>query len=202
MSKSISLTAVAVLIAAAIPAFAQDSYQVNYAANFKAGDSIINLTNAGSIDGTDPAGDICANVYVMAQDQQEISCCTCLLTPNHLRTLSALQDLISNTLTPGTPTGITVALLATAAPTAPGASCNAATVTLPDLVPGLRAWRTTPHAAPGGGFSITESAFLPATLSAGEFNKLTSYCSFIQKNGSGFGRCKSCMDGAAGAAKH
>src|SRR5271169_5250248 len=85
--------------------------QLNYAANLSAGDSVTNLTNAGSLNGFDPAGNICANVYVFAQDQQLISCCTCPLTPNHLRTLSTQNDLINNTLTPGVPIGVTIALL-------------------------------------------------------------------------------------------
>ena len=38
--------------------------EVNYAANLKAGDSIVNLSNASD------AGAICANVYVFAEDEQ------------------------------------------------------------------------------------------------------------------------------------
>ena len=101
-----------------------DAVQVGYAANLGAGDSVVNLTSAGTVDGFDPAGDICANVYVFAEDQQLIACCTCPLTPNHLKTLSAQKDLISNTLTPGVPIGITTMLVASypgpATPPTPG----------------------------------------------------------------------------------
>ena len=180
----------------ATAAFAQsDVYQVRYAANLAAGQSVINLTNAGTLNGVEPAGNICANVYVFAEDQQLISCCSCVLTPNHLETLSVQSDLISNTLTPGVPTGVTIGLVASAA----AAGCNPSNVTA--LAPGLRAWGTTLHAAPGGGFFGTETEFSFATLSASELAKMTSLCGFIQSNGSGFGICNSCRIGAAGSVK-
>ena len=180
-------------------ALAQDEFQVRYAANLAAGDSVVNLTSAGTEGGFDPTGDICANVYVFAEDQQLIACCACPLTPNHLKTLSVQKDLISNTLTPGVPIGVTIALLATVNPT--GGACNA---TLPPgfaLAHGLRAWGTTLHAAPGGGFAVTETEFSPAGLSRTELQKLQSYCGFIVADGSGFGICGSCRQGAAGATK-
>jgi len=145
---------------------------------------------------SDPIGDICANVYVFAEDQQLIACCACPLTPNHLRTLSTVNDLISNTLTPGVPIGVTVALLAS---DGSSGSCNPASPG--DLAPGLRAWGTTLHALPGGGYGVTETPFAHAALSPTEFAKLTSYCGFIQADGSSYGICKSCANGAAGAAK-
>src|SRR5690242_12256991 len=176
----------------------KDAYQVRYAANMNIGDSVINLTNAGTVNGFETAGNICANVYVFAEDQQLVSCCTCPLTPNHLKTLSVRNDLISNTLTPGVPIGVTVALLASQA-----ATCNASNPGT--LVGGLRAWGTTIHAAPDGTYDVTETAFLPAALggtgAGSEFNKLVTYCGFIQANGSGYGICKSCREGAQGAAR-
>ena len=196
----------AVALAQELPAPAQGSFQVRYAANLAAGDSIINLTNAGpvqteadpspTIDSTDLLGDICANVYVFAEDQQLIACCACPLTPNHLRTLSVDNDLISNTLTPGVPIGVTVALLST---DGSEGSCNPAAPG--ESIGGLKAWGTTLHAVPGGGYGVTETAFSPAQLSASEYSKLISYCGFIQADGSGYGICKSCANGAAGAAK-
>ena len=189
-------TLLAALAFAAV-AFAQppDAYQVRYAANMNIGDSVINLTNAGTAGGFEPSGNICANVYVFAEDQQLVSCCTCPLTPNHLKTLSVRNDLISNTLTPGVPIGVTVALLGSTG------TCNASTVTAGTLVGGLRAWGTTIHAAPDGTYDVTETEFIPAGLSASELTKLTTYCGFIQANGSGYGICKSCREGAAGAAR-
>ena len=193
-------------LALSVAALAQqfDAYQVRYAANMNIGDSVVNITNAGTVGGFEPTGNICANVYVFAEDQQLISCCSCPLTPNHLKTLSVRNDLISNTLTPGVPIGVTIALLATGnvQPAAVGDPiCNASTVTPDTLAPGLRAWGTTIHAKPDGTYGVTETEFLPAQLSATELAKLTTYCGFIQANGSGYGICKSCREGAAGAAR-
>jgi hypothetical protein len=174
-----------------------DAAQVSYAANLAAGSSVVNLTNGGSFGGNEPAGNICADVYVFAEDQQLISCCSCELTPNHLETLNVQSDLISNTLTPGVPIGITEMLLATSVGSGVCDASHPGT-----LVPGLRAWSTTLHAAPAGGFALTEVHFQKVSLSASELNKLTQLCSFIKANGSGYGICNSCKVGAAGASKN
>ena len=98
------------------PITADRWYQIGYAANMNIGDSIVNLTNSGAGGGFEPAGNLCANVYVFAEDQQLVSCCSCPLTPNHLKTLSVRNDLISNTLTPGVPIGVTIAVVGTTRP--------------------------------------------------------------------------------------
>jgi hypothetical protein len=135
------------------------------------------------------------NVYTFSPDEQEISCCSCVITPNGLVSLSAKNDLISNTLTPAVPGSIVVKLLATT-----GGACNAGTPGAPTV--GLAAWGTTLHANQGAaGFAVTETAFKPATLSAAELARISSLCGFIQTNGSGFGICKSCRSGALGASK-
>jgi hypothetical protein len=169
-----------------------DTLQIGYAANLNAGDSIVDFTSAGAIGGTDPAGDICANIYVFDDLQEMIACCSCSLTPNHLAGVSVKKDLISNLLTPGSPpTAVTIAVTASS-----GSSCNAAQVV--SYAPGLRAWGTTLHAKPGGGFASTETPFLTASPSVSELTKLTSYCGFIQATGSGHGICDSCSPGAGG----
>jgi hypothetical protein len=175
------------------------AYQVRYMSNLNAGDSFVNLTNTGFNGGTDPAGDICANVYVFAADQQLIACCSCPLSPDHLKTLSGQNDLVGNNLTPGMVDGISVALLATANPSGNAASCNPATVTASQLTVGLAAYGTTLHAFSGGSYVVTETMFSPVTLSASELLKLTAFCGFIEANGSGHGICGSCKEGAAGA---
>ncbi len=91
------------------------------------------------------------------------------MTPNALVSLSANSDLVSNTLTPAHPTSIVVKLLGSTGacnPAAPGA-----------LASGLLAWGTTLHSSSsvaGGNFG-TEIAFSPATLSAGELARITSF---------------------------
>ena len=176
------------------------AYQLGYAANLGAGDSSINLTNSGASAATFDST-ICANVYVLADDQQLIACCSCQLTPNHLKTLSVVNDLIANTLTPGIPTDVTIAMIGSSGT---AGVCNPATPSTggPDaLVRGLVTWGTTIHAQPAGGYSSNDYETKNATLSPVELAKLTSYCGFIQADGSGFGICKTCGQGAAGAAR-
>jgi hypothetical protein len=196
-----------------------DSFQVRYASNLNVGDSVVNLTNTGDLTlptGLTTTGNICVNVYTFDAGEELISCCSCLVTPNGLNSLSARNDLISNTLTPGAPTSIVIKLLATTplglSPSGSGGSCNAASPTATpagpgvfgSLVPGMRAWGTTIHALPiipgmPVTYGVTETAFLPATISPAELTKLTLFCAFIQANGSGFGICKSCRTGGLGA---
>lgn len=180
-----------------LPAFQLDGgagiYQIGYAANLGAGDSIFNLTNAGTVGGSDPGGDICANVYVFDEAQELIGCCSCPLTPNHLKTLSAESDLILNTLTPGIPSSISVAFIGSIA-------CDAAIVSSGNVVPGLVGWGTTLHSLSAGHYGVTETRLRDAQLSASELAKLTSFCAFIEANGSHFGICASCREGAQGAA--
>jgi hypothetical protein len=201
MNLRISLLALTLVFA--VSAFGQaiagsppDAFQVRYAANLNLGDSVINITNAGTANTAAGAlVNLCANVYTFSPDEQLISCCTCSVTPNALVSLSARSDLISNTLTPAVPNHIVVKLVATVQ-----ATCNASTVTGAVLAPGLRAWGTTVHNAPVG-LALTETEFSPAGLSAGELARITSLCGFIQSNGSGFGVCRSCKLGGQGGVK-
>jgi hypothetical protein len=203
------LALVAIATAFAQVAAMDSPYQVRYASNLNIGDSVINITNSGARgadlqSGTSASitGAICANVYAFSPDEQMISCCSCPVTPNGLRALSAQRDLISNTLTPAVPTSITIKLLATAPV---GGSCtnSAAAVTTRELVLGMLAWGTTIHAAPVTPvvYSVTETPFSPATLSDGERFRLGTLCNFILANGSGFGVCRSCQLGGLGAVK-
>ena len=196
----------ALVLACATVAFAQNPisadspFQVRYAANLGIGESVINITNTGAT-----GGNICVNVYAFSPDEQEVSCCSCNVTPNALVNLGVNRDLISNTLTPAHPTSVVVKLLATS-----GGSCNAATAGsgASALAPGLAAWGTTLHLEIGDGIAVgegattgiavTETRFTPATLSAAELARITSLCGFIQANGSGFGICGSCRLGGLG----
>lgn len=186
------------VLAIAGPTTTDDTYQLRYFANLAAGDSYINITNAGTLSGSDPTGRICVNVYTFDPAEELVSCCACPLTPNGLVSLSARNDLISNTLTPGVPTSITVKLLSSV-PVA--GTCNAASPTASNLARGMRAWATTIHARPGNPlvYDTTETPFSIGELSASELTKLSSFCGFIQTIGSGFGICRSCRAGALGS---
>jgi hypothetical protein len=179
-------------------------YVVTYASNLNVADSVINITNSGAggadlAAGTtaDITGAICVNAYAFSPDEQMVACCSCPVTPNGLVSLSAQKDLISNTLTAAVPTSIVIKLLAS---TPVGGSCDSSAASPGVLAPGLLAWSNTLHQAPAG-FGFGEVRFAPATLSDGEFTRLTRLCTFIKANGSGFGVCKSCRAGGLGAIK-
>jgi hypothetical protein len=206
------------MVALAQNVIAQDPqdtpFQVHHASNLAIGDSVVNFTNTGAnvpvLTGgaavTDP-GNLCVNVYTFSPDEQLISCCSCLVTPDGLQSLSARNDLISNTLTPGVPTSIVIKLVGSKTPAGTLASCNASTVgtTGNTRAPGLAAWGTTIHAlpvtpgSPATTYGVTETKFANATLSDAELDRITILCGFIQTNGSGFGICKSCRFGGLGA---
>ena len=178
-----------------------DGFQVHYFSNLDVADSVIDITNSGASStvafGPTGAqnGNLCVNTYTFSPDEQLISCCSCLVTPDGLAGLSVRNNLINNTLTPGVPTSVVVKLVAS--------TPNGQTV-----ASGLAAWGTNIHAAPVGGFNTpgtfgtTETPFTQATLTQPELSRITQLCGFIQNNGSGFGVCAACNAmGIAGAAK-
>ena len=193
---------------------ATSSFQVRYAANLTAGDSLIKITNPGANGAslTGPGfgpgtGNICVNVYAFSPDEQLVSCCSCLITPNGLVSLSINQDLVSNTLTGVRPNSLVVKLVNTAAgPGFTGTNCtNSASVAggpnFP-LADGMQAFGTTLHAgAAAGAFNLTETPFIQATLSAAELASITNRCTNIIGNGSTFGICRSCTTSGFSATK-
>src|SRR5665647_628221 len=173
-------TMLAVAAYAQNPITADSPYQVRYASNLaltNGTDSVINITNTGARGaglgygtGANVTGAICVNVYVYTPDEEVVACCSCPVTPNGLVSLSAKNDLINNPLTRGNPTSIVIKLLATVPV---GGSCNnsALLAGTPALAPGMAAWGTTLHAnasAGAGVYSVTETAFTPSQISAGE----------------------------------
>ena len=191
-----------------------DTFQVRYAANLTSGDSVINLTNTGangaSLNGPGfggAAGNICVNVYAFSPDEQLVSCCSCLITPNGLASLSVNSDLISNTLTGVRPNSVVVKLVNTGAGAAfTGTNCTnsaalAGGAAFP-LAAGMLAFGTTIHGAPvAGTFGVTETPFLQATLSPAELASITNRCTNIIGNGSTFGICRSCRVGGLDATR-
>lgn len=198
-------------------------FQVRYFANLNIADSLINIVNTGangvSLNGPGfgPVGNICVNVYAFSPDEQLVSCCSCLITPNGLVSLSVRDDLRADTLTGVAPNSMVVKLLATATGAGPvftGSTCTgsaaaAATPVFPAVLAGsTAAWATTAHipgatAVPGAPapFAITETPFTGATLSPGERASIVNRCTNIIGNGSGFGICRGCSAGGRGAAR-
>jgi hypothetical protein len=206
----LATTALAAVAVAQNPITADSPFQVRYASNLTVGDSVINITNTGANGASlfgpgfgGALGNICVNVYAFAPDEQLISCCSCLVTPDGLVSLSVVNDLISNTLTGVRPSSVVVKLISTlAGGTGTGTSCtnSAANVVAATLATGLAAWGTTIHASPTG-FATTETAFTPSSLSAGELASVGNRCTNIIGNGSGFGICASCRAGGLGAGR-
>ena len=188
------LTFVLAALALSSVAFAQNDgfFQIGYAANLNIGDSVVNISNDGinggvfgaALSGT--AGNICVNTYVFDPQEEEIGCCSCLVTPNGLNSLSVKSDLISNNLTPAVPTSVVIKLVsstpapATAAAGAPLTVCNPATVnaantagfipgtffTTIGVTGGMLAWGTTlePNSTPGT-YNAVNVPFLNGTFS-------------------------------------
>jgi hypothetical protein len=179
-----------------------------YASNLQAGESYIDITNTGANGapllgpGLGAAvGNICVNVYTVDLNEELISCCSCLVTPDETANLGVNHDLTSSLAMGGVaPTSVTVKLCATLAT---GSSCNysAAGVTPATLVGGIAAWGTTLHGVPQGGYANAETPFTPITPNAGDLASLSGRCASIIGNNSGFGICASCRPGALGAQK-
>ena len=190
-------------IGQAIPAAPSDALQVGYAANLIYGDAVLNITNAGTQGGfATGSGNICANLYTFDPRQDIVSCCSCLVTPNGLNSLSVRNDLISNTLTPAVPTSVTVAVVASNPPS--NGVCNpgsASAVSSTNLVSGLRVWGTSLEPAPGGTYGVVSNHFQTAGVSSSELGQLTAFCGFIQAIGGGYGICSSCKVGALSGAR-
>jgi len=210
------LTLVFATLALSVAAFAQQdgAFQIGYAANLNIGDSEINLSNDGARAGFYPntagAGNICANVYVFDPAEEEVACCSCLITPNGLESLSAKNDLISNTLTPAIPTSIVVKLTSTVPGTSTGTTynvCNPALAatgtggtvsnTPQALETGLLAWGVTLEpAGTAGTYGPVNVPFINGSLSAaivgGEITELSSVCALVIAEGSNYGQCKTC----------
>src|SRR5271170_3649194 len=192
MYKHFALALAAVVFSTV--AFADDVFQIKYAANLNIGDSYVNFTNSGATVVNGVSANLCINLYTFDPQEELIACCTCSVTPNGLVSLSVLQSLISNPLTPAIPTAVVIKAVASTG------VCNASAVT--GLAHGLLAWGTTLHqntSTAAASYSVTETAFSQATLSAAELAHITSTCGFIQGDGSGFGICKGCTPGGLGA---
>ena len=187
-------------------------FQVGYAANLDKGESWINIVNTGANGAAllgpgfgGPVGNLCVNVYVSTPDEELISCCSCLVTPDQVVSLGVNRDILPNNTHSGQIiTSVTVELLATlAGDTGTGASCSqsAAAATAASVVGGFVAFGTTQHTVAGNALYGTEVPFIPASLSTGELTSLGNRCTAIIGNLSGYGVCAACRPGALGAAK-
>jgi hypothetical protein len=118
---------------------------------------------------------------VFDPDQEMTECCTCILTPDGLVTLSVNHDLTGNPLTGVV---LTTGLIKLVSSTGSSASKLAPTAA-------IRSWGT--HIQ-NSNFSETETASQDATFSSNEESRLNSECAAIQIDGSTHGVC-SCGTG-------
>jgi hypothetical protein len=203
------------VLAFATVAFAQQDsgFQESYAANLNISDARIDITNTGAngapllgpglFGGNTASGNICVNVYAFDPNEELISCCSCLVTPDQTVNLSVRADILSNTETGVTPASVTVALAATLAGTGgSGTSCQYSAGIGGTIVNGMAAWATTLTSVRAGATTtaLTKVSFTPVSGSAGgtgsNLASLVGRCASIIGNDSGHGICTSCQLGA------
>jgi hypothetical protein len=162
-------------------ASAQDVYKVNYFANnIKAApDATVRIDNPGLT-----YGNLCAFIYVFADDQQLAECCGCVETHNGLRTLSVKTNLTSNPLTGVVPTNGVIKIVSGAVNDSP---CDPTANVKPTA--NLRAWATHVQNIVGTAYPITETESSDSTLGATELANLQAQCAFVNVLGSGQGIC-------------
>jgi hypothetical protein len=112
-----------------------DTLKVDYFSNANtsgAPDASVRLTNPGTA-----AGNICGSMFVFDENQELTECCSCLLTPDGLRTFSVNVDLTSHPLT-----GVILAtgILKIVSTVPIGGNCPMPSSFSPE--PALRAWAT------------------------------------------------------------
>jgi len=161
-----------------------DTLKVDYFANANtagAPDGTVRIDNPGT-----SGGNLCAAIYVFDVYQEMSECCSCLVTPDGLRTLSVNTDLTSNPLTGVTLNTGVIKIVSTRAN---GTICPAPTSLTPTAA--VRSWAT--HIQ-NSNFTITETASQDATFSATEQVGLQNECHAIHLDGSNAGIC-SCGTG-------
>jgi hypothetical protein len=164
-----------------------DTLKVDYFANANtagAPDATVRVSNPG----TSPQGNLCASVFVFDVHQEMSECCSCLVTPDGLRTLSVNADLTSNPLTGKT---LNQGLIKVVSMYTVNGYCPLPTAFTSRTTPTIRAWAT--HIQ-NSNFSITETASSDAALSWAEITRLQKQCTAIALDGSGSGVC-SCGTG-------
>ena len=198
-----------------LPGVLDGPFLVNYATNFSAGESWINMINTGangdlalgpSLGGA--AGNICVNVYAFDPNEEMVACCSCLITPNQVVNFGINANLLGHLETPAVPSSVTIKLVNTLAGDGTKSSCTnsayyAGTTAFP-LANGLIAYGTTPQQLGIGAYNMVERPFIPSTLGPApnsELASLTGRCGSIIGTASGYGICQQCQPGALGAVK-
>jgi hypothetical protein len=148
------------------------------------GDALLRIVDAGNWEGGN-AGDVCANIYVFNDTQEEAECCSCPLTANSLMTFSVINQLTRNPFSKTTESlsaGVIKIVGSKGAPCVTG--CFATTAQGPyTIAGGLHEWINHTESVYSelgpitSGVSVEE--FTNAGLDSGELNYLQSKCAAI-----------------------
>lgn len=160
-----------------------DTLKVDYFSNANttgAPDGTLRVINPGT--STVGKGNLCADIYVFDANEEMSECCSCLVTPDGLLTLSVNTDLTGDPLT-GVVLSTGVIKVLSALPPSPN-TCPVPTKPAPAAA--LRVWTTHIQNA---SFAVTETGSPDATLSTAEEGRLASQCKSISNVGSGRGIC-------------
>ncbi|MGA8437032.1 MAG: hypothetical protein WB714_02275 [Candidatus Sulfotelmatobacter sp.] len=161
---------------------AQSPYRVEYFNNAHtsgAPDATLRLDNDGAAAGAN----LCADIFVFDSEEEMSECCSCLETPDGLRTLSLDSDLTANPLT-GVILTTGVIKIVAAAPTLDKCSPPSTILLVPDGE--IQAWATHIQSTTK---ALTETASQASSLGSNEQKRLAQQCGAIRAVGSGKGIC-------------
>jgi len=152
-------------------------------------DGLLWLVNPASVDAFSPAGDLCANIYVLRSNQRTVECCSCKITPDSLVTLNVNSDLTSkpiDSMTFPPPQSGVIKIVSSAVANDgscgvtrfPGLSVSRVPVAATSYAPsgGLGAWITHVNAAGTGTYSISEANFGADAVTTTALAKLQQDC--------------------------
>ena len=147
------------------------------------GDALLRIVDAGNWENSN-GGDVCANIYVYNDTQEQQECCSCPLTANALLTFSVINQLTSNPFSKSTESlsaGV-IKIVGSAGPCV--TSCTGSTAAGPyTIAGGLHEWINHTESVYSqlgpitSGTSVDE--FTNAGLDSGELNYLQSKCAAI-----------------------
>ncbi len=174
---------VALVIFAGMAQAQSSPYRVDYFSNANTGgapDATLRLDN----DGAAGSSNLCADIFIFDAYEELSECCSCLETPDGLRTLSVNANLTSNPLTGVVLTTGVIKIVA--AETSAGACPVPTHITLVDGPAEIQGWAT--HIQ-NSNYAITETASQVSNLSSSEESNLAKQCGAIVRVGSGSGIC-------------
>ncbi|MGD1023600.1 MAG: hypothetical protein ABR880_12515 [Candidatus Sulfotelmatobacter sp.] len=163
-------------------AHAQSPYRVEYFNNANtsgAPDATLRLDNDGAAAGAN----LCADVFIFDSNEEMSECCSCLETPDGLRTLSVDSDLTANPVNGVILTTGMIKVIA-AAPTSDKCPPPSTILLVPDGE--IQAWATHIQSTTN---ALTETASQASSLGTSEQKRLAQQCGAIRAVGSGKGIC-------------